>query len=495
MSTVQILPAVSDYLKKTHGQLINGESYANASNTTIDVINPATEAVIAHVYSASDEEVDQAVSAARHCFDTKWKSTLPYQRAQLMNKFADLIETNGEEIAQLETLCSGKQINASRMFEIQQAASFLRYYAGWATKISGETLTPSFPSMAGEQYTAFTRREPIGVVAGIIPWNFPVMIAIWKLGAALAVGCTVVLKPSEFTPLSLLRVVELAKEAGFPDGTINLVQGRGDVGEKLIRHPHVAKVSFTGSVPTGLKVGKTAMESNLTRCTLELGGKNAAALLDDADIDKAVMGLFMTGYIHQGQVCAAPERIYVPRSRLEELTTKLAAQLDKAGIGSPLDDSLMFGPISNGPQYQKVCRFLETAASESRILHGGHPLPGDGYFVEPTIVEAASNSETLMQAETFGPIITFMPYDDESELVELMNDTPFGLSASLWTNDLSRAMRLVPQIEAGTVWVNMHTLVDPSVPFGGAKCSGIGREFGSAFIDDYTNLKSVMLCY
>ncbi len=445
--------------------------------------------------AADAAQIDAAVNAARRAFTGSWAATLPYQRGAILNRFADLIEAHGEELAQLETLCSGKSIHLSRMFEVGQSAIFLRYYAGWATKINGETMSPSFPSLMGEQYAAFTRREPVGVVAGIVPWNFSVMIGVWKIAAALTTGCTLVLKPSEFTPLTLLRLAELAIEAGVPAGVLNIVNGQGNVGSQLVDHPRVAKVTFTGSVPTGLKVGQQAMAANLTRVTLELGGKNAAALLPDFDLQGAVAGLIQTGYVHQGQVCAAPERVYVPRARLDEVLETFSGVLRGAPIGSPLDESVQFGPLANKPQFDKVLGFFEKAWAESRIVCGGKALDRPGYFVEPTVVVANGAADSLLHEETFGPIICFLPYDDVDELPALMNDSPFGLTASIWTNDLSRAMRLIPQIEAGTLYVNMHTFLDPSVPFGGIKASGIGREFGSAFIDDYTELKSVMIRY
>ncbi|MDO6683256.1 MULTISPECIES: aldehyde dehydrogenase family protein [unclassified Oceanobacter] len=499
MSDIQLLPETLAFLERQHGQFIDGSAVAPAAGTeVIDITNPATEQVIGQVTSASTDQLNQAVDNAKACFKSTWANFNPYARGQLLNKLADLIEANAEQIAQLETLSSGKSINLSRMFEAQQSAIFLRYYAGWTTKITGDTLQPSFPSMAGEQYSAFTRREPIGVVAAIVPWNFPLMIAVWKLGAALACGCTVVLKPSEFTPLTCLRLAELAKEAGLPDGTLNVINGKGDVGAQLIQHPDIAKVSFTGSVPTGKKVNLTAA-ADLTRCTLELGGKNTAALLKDADIDRAVGGLLQTGYIHQGQVCAAPERVYVHASRLDELTAKLGGALSAAPMGSPLDEQVVFGPISNKPQYEKVCHYLDIANQESRILTGGKAVPGPvngkGYFVQPTIVQVNSANDTLMQEETFGPILSFMAYEEEDELISLINNTPYGLGTSLWTNNLSATMRMIPQIESGTVWVNLHTMVDPAVPFGGVKHSGIGREFGSAFIDEYTETKSVIMAY
>ncbi len=493
MPDIQLLPEASAFLDRPHGQFIAGEAIA-ANGETFDVINPTTEAAIATVGAASSDELNQAVAAAKTCFNDVWADFNPYARGQILNKLADLIEQNGEEIAQLETLSSGKSINLSRLFEVQQSALFLRYFASWTTKINGETMQPSLPSMAGEKYSAFTLRQPIGVVAAIVPWNFPLMIAIWKLGAALACGCTVVLKPSEFTPLTVLKLAELAQQAGLPDGALNIINGKGDIGEALIKHPDVKKVSFTGSVQTGMKVNQTAAQ-DMTRCTLELGGKNSAVLLQDADIDRAVGALLQLGYIHQGQVCAAPERIYVPNDRIDELLDKFSAALSQAPIGSPMDEGNVFGPISNKPQYEKVLSYLQYAKDHGQLVYGGEPLDQDGLYITPALVKASSAEDVLMQQETFGPILTVMGYDDESELLALINNTPYGLGTSLWTNNLSAAMRMIPKIESGTVWINLHTMVDPAVPFGGVKRSGIGREFGSAFIDEYTELKSVMMAY
>lgn len=495
MSDIQLLPQVSAFLQRAHGHFINGRFESGQGKHRFEVVNPSTGEVLAQVDSADDALLDAAVASARTAFKGSWAEMLPAQKGMVLNRLADLMEANGEELAQLETLCSGKSIHLSRMFEVGQSAMYLRYYAGWATKIHGETITPSFPSMQGERYTAMTRREPVGVVAGIVPWNFSVMIGVWKIAAALTTGCTLVLKPSEFTPLTLLRLAELAVEAGIPPGVLNVLNGTGEVGAKLIQHPHIAKVSFTGSVPTGIKVGQSAMAANLTRVTLELGGKNAAALLPDADLPAVVAGLVQTGYVHQGQVCAAPERIYVHRSQLDALLEMLKAALQQIPIGSPLDETVQFGPLANRPHLEKVLGYFEIARTESQIVWGGKQLDRPGYFVEPTIVLAKGPKDRLLQEETFGPILTVLPYDEVEQLPALMNDTPFGLTASIWTNDMSRALRLIPEIEAGTVYVNMHTFIDPAVPFGGAKSSGLGREFGSAFIEDYTELKSVLIRY
>lgn len=495
MSDITLLPAVTAFMARQHGVFIHGQHLASQSSATLAVVNPADGETIARIADANQADVEHAVSSARQGFTT-WSRTSPAARAAVLFKLADLLEANREELAQLETLQSGKLIGIARAFEVEQAAHFLRYYAGWVTKITGQTITPSLPSFAGERYSAFTLREPIGVVVGIVPWNFATMIAIWKLASALTTGCSIVLKPSEFTPLTLLRIAELASQAGLPPGALNVLTGGGLVGKALIEHPGTDKVSFTGSVPTGIAVGQAAMGAKLTRATLELGGKNSVAFLPDVALDKAVDGIIEAGFLHSGQICAAGERFFVHRSRIDPLLDALSQRLSQLKVGSPLDEATQFGPVANKPHQQKLAELFATARAEgSQIIHGGQIGEGPGCFVEPTVILAKAASDTLLNQETFGPVATFLPYDDEDELLHLMNATPYGLSASLWTNDLGKAMRLVPEIQAGTLWVNMHTLLDPAVPFGGIKASGIGREFGSAFIDDFTELKSVMIRY
>ena len=495
MSDIPLLPRVSQFLGRDHGLYIDGGYVASSTHTKLKVINPANGEVIAQVSDAAQSDVDLAVESANRGFKT-WSNTSPAARAAVLFKLADLLEQHREELAQIETCQSGKLIHIARAFEVDQAAHFLRYYAGWATKITGETITPSLPSFAGERYTAFTLREPVGVVVGIVPWNFSTMIAIWKLASALTTGCSVIIKPSEFTPLTILRIAELASDAGLPPGALNVVTGSGAVGKALIEHPGTDKVSFTGSVPTGIAVGKGAMDAKLTRATLELGGKNSAAFLRDIDLDKAADGIIEAGFLHSGQICAAAERFFAHRSQIEPLMEKLAQRLATLKIGSPLDETTQFGPVTHKQHQHKLAGFFATArAQNNRIVYGGNLIEGPGCYVEPTVILANDVNDSLLNEETFGPIATFFPYDTEEELLHLMNNTPYGLSASLWTNDLSKALRLVPQIQAGTVWVNMHTLLDPAVPFGGIKSSGIGREFGAAFIDDYTELKSVMIRY
>ena len=495
MSDIALLPAVTEFLARAPANFIDGAYRPSTSTQQIAVHNPATGQVISHIVDASDDDVERAVASARKAFKGAWAGTSPYARGVILNKFADLLQAHGEELAQLETLCSGKSINLSRGLEIAQSVVFLRYFAGWASKINGQTMSPSIPSMGAEQYMAYTLREPVGVVAGIVPWNFSVMIGIWKIASALVTGCTIVVKPSEFTPLTLLRVAELACEAGVPAGAFNVVNGTGQVGQQLIAHAQISKVAFTGSVPTGIAVGKAAMAADLTRATLELGGKNPAALLADVDMGQAVAGMVQMAYVHQGQVCASPERLYVHRSRISEFLEKLGQALGTLTIGSPLDESTQFGPLANQAHLEKILDFFARANQNNTVICGAKAVDRPGYFVEPTLILANGPDDPLLREEAFGPVLCVLPYDTEEELVTLMNDSPYGLTASVWTNDLSKALRLIPQIEAGTVWVNMHTFLDPALPFGGVKASGMGREFGDAFIEAYTELTSVMIRY
>lgn len=496
MTDIQILPEVKDFLAKGYAHYINGK-FLTSGEQAIEVTNPATEEVIAKVPTATPTEINQAIENAYTTFNQVWKKTTPENRQNCLLKFADALVSHKQELAQLETLCTGKLLGVAE-FEIDQACSFLRYYAGWATKITGETIAqPSLPSMHGESYTGFTRREPIGVVGGIIPWNFSVMISIWKLAAALTCGCTIVIKPSEFTPLSMLRVAQIAhEEADIPAGVINVVNGLGSVGQALIEHPHIAKISFTGSMATGAKIGQGAIQNNIKRFTLELGGKNAAGFLADVDIDEAVQGIIAAGLSHQGQICASAERIYIHESIIDEITDKLVTALTSWKIGSPLEADSQFGPLSNKPHFDKVLSFFDKAKQEDdEIVYGGKKIEGKGYYVYPTVIRAKNKQSALLHEETFGPVLTLLPFKTDEELVELMNDSPYGLTASVWTNNLSKAMHLVAQVEAGTVWINMHLALDPAISFGGAKGSGVGREFGSHFIDDYTELKSVIVRY
>lgn len=496
MATVELLPEVKAFLARQQGHFINGQAVPGSATDREEIRNPANGELVSTIARATPEEVEQAIASAHAAFKGEWAETTPAQKERILLRFADLIEQHGEEIAQLETLQSGKLLSLSRMIEVGWAAQFLRYYAGWATKVSGQTLTPSVPSANGEKYTAMTLREPLGVVFGIIPWNFPVMIPIWKLGAALATGNTALLKSASPTPFSLLRVAELGKEAGLPDGVLNVINGPGRLGDQIIPDDRIAKVSLTGSVRTGHIIADAAMKANLKHVTLELGGKNAAGFLPDMSVEEIVDGMFEAGFMHTGQICASAERFLVHTSQIDAVEAAIRERLEGIEAGDPMDENAQFGPVATEDQYNKVIEAFETASAQGdRFVVGGETYDRPGFYVKPTVIRPKSLENASWREEVFGPVATLATYDTEEELIREMNDTPYGLTASIWTHDLSKALRLVPQVEAGTVWVNMHTIVDPGVPFGGAKGSGIGREYGAAFIEDYTELKSVMIRY
>jgi phenylacetaldehyde dehydrogenase len=496
MTLVNVLPQVAAFLQRRHGCFIDGQWLVDDSPRS-PVVNPADGQVIAEVAEADVALLDRAVQSAHAAFKGGvWSGLRPADRERILLRFAALVEEHSEELAQLETLNQGKSINTSRMLDVGASVEFMRYMAGWATKIEGQTLDVSISVPQGARYTAFARREPVGVVAGIIPWNFPLMITLWKAMPALACGCTVVLKPASETPLSALRLVELAHEAGVPAGALNLVTGRGSrIGNALAGHPLVSKVSFTGSTEVGRGVGIAAMQ-NMTRFALELGGKNPMIVLADADLDKAVQGALLGGLLNQGQVCAAASRFYVHRSRYAEFVEKLGAAVKGMRLGPGLDPQAAINPLVSRKQQQSVLGHIEQARAEgARVVTGGQAPALDGFYVQPTVLADVRQDMGIARDEVFGPVLAVLPFDSEEEAIAMANDSEYGLAASLWTNDLSKAMNLVPRIEAGTVWVNSHVVLDPNMPFGGVKQSGVGREFGRAVIEAYTEIKSVCIAH
>lgn len=496
MSQVAMLPEVAAFLERRHGCFIDGQSVIPEGNFTT-VFNPATGTPLAQVADSSNDYADRAVASAEAAFRSGvWSGLRPADRERILLRFAALVEQYGEELAQLETLNQGKSINLARMLDVGATTEFMRYMAGWATKIEGQSLNVSIPLPPGARFTAYTRREPVGVVVGIVPWNFPMMITTWKLMPALACGCTVVIKPAPETPLTALRLAELAIEAGIPPGVFNVVTGQGHtVGAHLVAHPAVRKVSFTGSTAVGKTVGVTAMQ-NLTRVALELGGKNPMILLEDANIEQAVQGAMLGGMLNQGQVCASASRFYVHQSIYAEFVSSLAAAVSGMTLGEGMDPSASITPLVSRKQQQSVLGYIAKAKEEgARVVCGGEPLQTDGFYVQPTVLADIEQSMTIAREEVFGPVLSVIPFSDEEEAIRMANDSPYGLAASLWTNNLNKAMNLVPRIEAGTVWVNAHVLLDPSMPFGGMKQSGIGREFGSAVLDAYTEIKSVCIAH
>lgn len=496
MNVTQILPKVAEFLQRKHGCFIDG-AWVVPEGARTDVLNPATGQAIASVADIDTDLLDRAVKSAQASFKSRvWADLRPADRERILLRFADLVEANGEELAQLETLSQGKSINISRMLDVGATVEFMRYMAGWATKIEGQSLNVSIPLPPGAKFTAYTRREPLGVVAGIVPWNFPLMIAVWKLIPALATGNSVVIKPASETPLTALRLAELAFEAGVPAGVFNLVTGDGPrIGGGLASHTLVNKVSFTGSTAVGRSVGLAAVQ-NMTRFALELGGKNPMIVLADANIDNAVQGALLGGLLNNGQVCAAASRFYVHRSRYDEFVEKLAAAVAGMSLGEGMDPSAQINPLVSRKQQRSVLDHIARAGQEgARIVCGGEEVGGNGFYVQPTVLADVTMQMAVARDEVFGPVLAVLPFDEDDQAIEMANDSEYGLGASLWTNDLSKAMNLVPRIESGTVWVNAHVLLDPSMPFGGVKQSGMGREFGRAVVEAYTEIKSVCIAH
>lgn len=472
---------------------IDGEWTGSSGTSAIDTIDPSTGQVIETVPTADRSDVDAAVAAARAALSNPaWAGLLPVQRAGLLFKLASLVDEHHEELAQLETRDQGQPIGISRMVSVTGAAEHIRYYAGWVTKMQGSTNPVSFPDTLN-----YTRREPVGVNALITPWNFPLMILAWKLAPALATGNTVVIKPSEVTPLTSLRLVELCAEAGFPPGVVNIVTGDGSVGEMLTRHPDVDHVSYTGSTSVGKLITMASAETNLKRLTLELGGKAPSIIARDADIDAAVGGNIMGATLNSGQVCAAYTRFYVERSREQEFVEKVVGGLAQVPIGPGADESNVLGPLVSAKHLSHVERLVATGAADgAELVAGGKRIDRDGYFFEPTVFTGVKDSAAIMHEEIFGPVLAVTAYDDTDELHDLINranDTPYGLAATVWTRDIATSQRLANGIKAGAVFVNMPPIPDMAAPWGGYKASGWGREMGPWALDAYTELKSVWL--
>lgn len=492
----QLLPEVRALPGRITGPLIEGRMRAAGSDVLLDVFDPATGTVIARLPETSAAQVDEAVRSASVAFeDGRWSRLRPADRERILLRFADLVEAHAEELAQLESWNQGKSINIARAVDTGASVEYMRYVAGLATKITGLTLDVSIPVPPGARYNAYTRQEPIGVVAGIAPWNFPMMIGLWKVMPSLAAGCTIVLKPSEITPLTSYRLAELALEAGVPPGVFNVVNGRGqNVGSVLTRHPDVAKVSFTGSTAVGKEIGRAAID-DMTRVTLELGGKNPAIVLADADLGKVAPGLLAGSLLNSGQVCAAISRIYVERRLYAALARALQDGMGAMPIGPGLDPGSAVTPLVSAIQRDRVLGHLETAKARGAELLSGGAAPESGYFVSPTLVTGAAADHPIQSAEVFGPVVSLTPVDSAEEALRLANGSRYGLAASLWTENLSRAMDIIPQIKAGTVWVNSHIPLDPNMPFGGVKESGLGRDFGPRALEAFTESKSVCIAY
>jgi aldehyde dehydrogenase (NAD+) len=468
---------------------IGGKWIPAVSGKTFETIHPATEEVICEVAEGDTADVDLAVEAARAAFDTgPWSKIDARDRGRFLNRLADLIEEEAEELAALETLDNGKPIGDARAADIPLVIDCLRYYAGWADKIQGNTIP-----IRGD-YFCYTRREPVGVVGQIIPWNFPALMAAWKWGPALAAGCTIVMKPAEQTPLSCLRMARLAQKAGIPDGVINVVPGYGPTaGAAIVKHPGVDKVAFTGELATAKIIQRDAAET-MKRLTFELGGKSPNIVFADADLEAAVEGAHFGLYFNQGQCCCAGSRVFVEEPIYDEFIKRLAAKNSQRRLGDPFDPFTEQGPQIDQAQFDKILKYVEYGKEDgAECLTGGKRFGDQGFFVEPTLFTGVTDDMRIAQDEIFGPIMSVLKFSDMDEIVSRANNTNFGLAAAVWTRDVGKAHYLVSKVRAGTVWVNCYDVFDAAAPFGGFKQSGLGRELGEAGLEAYTENKTVTM--
>jgi acyl-CoA reductase-like NAD-dependent aldehyde dehydrogenase len=486
---------ISSFLKGGPKKLfIGGKWVESASGRTFDTIDPSTGEVLATVAEAGAEDADRAVAAARKAHDTGvWRDLPPSERAKALWRAGDLIEERAMEFAQLESLDNGMPINDALLFHVPLTAATFRYYAGWVTKLDGGTQQTSFPG----KYLSYTLREPVGVVAQIIPWNFPLLMASWKIAPALACGNAVVLKPSEETPLSALLLAEILEEAEIPAGVLNVVPGPGEtVGARLAAHPHVDKIAFTGSTEVGKLIAKASAASNLKRVSLELGGKSPNIVFADADLARAVSGAFLGIFFNQGQVCSAGSRLFVQEKVYDQTVNELSNSVKDLQIGPGIDPMTQMGPLVSKTQMDRVLGYITTGNDEgARLVTGGTKAEGlgPGYFVRPTVFADVDGKMRIAREEIFGPVLAAIPFSDEDDLIAKANDTVYGLVAGVWTNDVRRAHRVAHALQAGTVYVNCYHVADPATPWGGYKQSGWGRELGPYALDLYTELKNVIV--
>jgi phenylacetaldehyde dehydrogenase len=490
--TVTLDRSVEEFIGTPRQLFINGQWADAASGKTFETPNPATGETLARVAEGDAEDINRAVRAARRAFeDGPWSRMTPSERGRIIWRIGDLILEHTDELAQLESLDNGKPFAVAQAADVPLAADLFHYMAGWATKIEGNTISISVPYMPGASFHSYTLREPLGVVGQIIPWNFPLLMAAWKLGPALATGNCVVLKPAEQTPLTALKLAELIAEAGVPDGVVNVVPGYGETaGAALAAHNDVDKVAFTGSTEVG-KLIVAAAAGNLKKVTLELGGKSPNIVFDDAD-QAAVEGAANAIFFNHGQCCVAGSRLFVQQGRFEEVVDGVAEIAKSIKLGSGLDEGTQMGPLVSDEQLRRVTGYLESGKADgATAVTGGGRFGDRGYFVEPTVITNATSEMKIVREEIFGPVVVAAPFSDLDEIAAAANDSEYGLGAGIWTKDISKAHALAKKIRAGTVWINCYNVFDASLPFGGYKQSGWGREMGHEVLNNYTEVKAV----
>jgi len=486
--------AVAKFLKRAPRLLIGGE-WVEPGRGQIQVTDPATGREISVIANADQADVDRAVTAARRAFEQgPWPEMSPAAREALLWRLSDLVERHADELAELESIDNGKTRFMAGLIDVPATRDYLRYMAGWATKVEGSTFETSIPRPPGRRYHTYSTREPVGVVAQIVPWNFPLLMAVWKIAPALAVGCTCILKPAEQTSLTSLRLGELIAEAGFPPGVVNILTGTGAAtGAALVAHPGVDKIAFTGSTAVGKAINRSATET-VKRVSLELGGKSPVVVLPDADLETVIGGAAQAIFFNAGQVCTAGSRLYVHRKIFDRVVEGVSAAAQSMRLGPGLDADTQMGPLVSRQQQERVLAYIASGRNEgAAVMTGGEAPSHPGYFVKPTVLANVRPEMRVVREEIFGPVVVAQRFDDLDDLAALANDSPYGLSASIWSNDLSAVQRLVPKLRAGTVWVNCHNMVDPNMPFGGFKQSGFGREHGRSVIEQYSEIKSVCM--